>query len=314
MAGNDHSQLSLARTWRLTLAATLRMRSRSATDVPPYFCTTSVTGKLAFHVTAPQRPCEPAPSMIDGWPSSNHAALDRQGTTRESSTMTQRSATSPPIPPSSRSSRPSVANGGMPPGRWRLCTSSTCSASPTSVTARATISDSEKAAPLSGLAVLDVGCGGLLAEPLARWAAPSPRSTRLQPTSTRPGGTPRRPGSRWIQAIGIEALAADGATFDLVIASEVVEHVADVAEFVAAMAAVTRPAGLVVLSTLSRTAASFITAVIGAEYLLGWLPRGTPRLARSSPCRAGPRSARPTGCARSMPAASDTTAHATASS
>ena len=47
-------------TWRLTRAATLRMRSGSATEVPPYFCTTSVTGKLAFRVTAPQRPCEPA--------------------------------------------------------------------------------------------------------------------------------------------------------------------------------------------------------------------------------------------------------------
>jgi 2-polyprenyl-6-hydroxyphenyl methylase/3-demethylubiquinone-9 3-methyltransferase len=70
-------------------------------------------------------------------------------------------------------------------------------------------------------------------------------------------------------------MAAQGARYELVIASEVVEHVSDVGEFVASIAAVTKPGALVVMSTLSRTAASFVKAVIGAEYVLGWLPPGT---------------------------------------
>jgi 2-polyprenyl-6-hydroxyphenyl methylase/3-demethylubiquinone-9 3-methyltransferase len=135
----------------------------------------------------------------------------------------------------------------------------------------------KRPAPLAGLRVLDVGCGGgLLAEPLARLGG---TVTGIDPL----GGNIEA--AAWhaeeagvvveYRAVGVEVLAADGPAFDLVIASEVVEHVADVPEFLAALAAVARPGGLVVLSTLSRTAASFVKAVVGAEYLLGWLPRGT---------------------------------------
>ena len=131
--------------------------------------------------------------------------------------------------------------------------------------------------PLQGLQVLDIGCGGgLLAEPLARLGA---TVTGIDPVAS------SIETARWHAAevgveityepVTIETVAGSGRQFELVVASEVVEHVADVPEFLAALAAVTQRGGLVVLSTLSRTRASLVKAIIGAEYLLGWLPRGT---------------------------------------
>jgi 2-polyprenyl-6-hydroxyphenyl methylase/3-demethylubiquinone-9 3-methyltransferase len=63
--------------------------------------------------------------------------------------------------------------------------------------------------------------------------------------------------------------------FDIVLAMEVVEHVADVELFVDRCAALTKPTGLMVLATLNRTMKSFALAIVGAEYILRWLPRGT---------------------------------------
>ena len=70
-------------------------------------------------------------------------------------------------------------------------------------------------------------------------------------------------------------MARDGGGFDVVLALEVVEHVPDVARFVAACAGALRPGGLLLLSTLNRTLRSFALAIVGAEYVLRWLPRGT---------------------------------------
>jgi 2-polyprenyl-6-hydroxyphenyl methylase / 3-demethylubiquinone-9 3-methyltransferase len=131
--------------------------------------------------------------------------------------------------------------------------------------------------PLAGLEALDIGCGGgLLAEPLARLGA---AVTGIDPVAT------SIEAARWhAEEVGleiayevatVEELEAAGRRFDLVVASEVVEHVPDVPGFLSAMAEVTRPGGLAVLSTLSRTPASFLKAIVGAEYVLGWLPRGT---------------------------------------
>ena len=72
-----------------------------------------------------------------------------------------------------------------------------------------------------------------------------------------------------------EDLAVEGRLFDAVLSLEVVEHVADVGTFVAACCGLVRPGGFVIFATLNRTAKSFAFAIIGAEYLLRWLPRGT---------------------------------------
>lgn len=133
--------------------------------------------------------------------------------------------------------------------------------------------------PLEGLRLLDVGCGGGIAcEPLARLGAevtgidPSPEPVEAARRHAAEAGVEVR-----YEAATLEAVAGSGRRFDLVLALEVVEHAASVPSFLASLAQATRPGGLVVLSTLSRTAASYLGAIVGAEYLLGWLPRGTHR-------------------------------------
>ncbi|HEY4775439.1 MAG TPA: bifunctional 2-polyprenyl-6-hydroxyphenol methylase/3-demethylubiquinol 3-O-methyltransferase UbiG, partial [Xanthobacteraceae bacterium] len=74
-----------------------------------------------------------------------------------------------------------------------------------------------------------------------------------------------------------EALADAGERFDIVLAMEVVEHVADVDLFVERCAEMVKPGGLMIVATLNRTLKSFALAIVGAEYVLGWLPRGTHR-------------------------------------
>jgi 2-polyprenyl-6-hydroxyphenyl methylase / 3-demethylubiquinone-9 3-methyltransferase len=137
--------------------------------------------------------------------------------------------------------------------------------------------DQGKARPFDGLAVLDVGCGGgLLAEPLSRLGA---RVTGID--ASEPGLTVARDHAQAAglaieyRAIAAEALAAEGRVFDMVVASEVIEHVADRALFAASLAALVRPGGVLVLTTLNRTAASLLLGKVAAEYLLGWVPRGT---------------------------------------
>jgi 2-polyprenyl-6-hydroxyphenyl methylase / 3-demethylubiquinone-9 3-methyltransferase len=132
---------------------------------------------------------------------------------------------------------------------------------------------------LAGLRVLDIGCGGgILSEPLARLGArvlgadPSESNIAVAKHHAERAGL-----SIDYRADAAEALAQSGEKFDVVLAMEVVEHVADLGLFVALAAGLVAPGGLLLVATLNRTAKSFALAIVGAEYILRWLPRGTHR-------------------------------------
>jgi 2-polyprenyl-6-hydroxyphenyl methylase / 3-demethylubiquinone-9 3-methyltransferase len=137
--------------------------------------------------------------------------------------------------------------------------------------------DPRSARSLEGITILDVGCGGgVLSEPLARLGA---KVTGLDPAPTNIS-VARLHAERAGVAIDyrnetVEAVVARGETFDMVLAMEVVEHVADVPAFVAACCAAVKPGGLLVMATINRTLRAFALAIVGAEYVLGWLPKGT---------------------------------------
>jgi 2-polyprenyl-6-hydroxyphenyl methylase/3-demethylubiquinone-9 3-methyltransferase len=130
---------------------------------------------------------------------------------------------------------------------------------------------------LKGLRMLDIGCGGgILSEPLARLGAqmvgadPSRENIAVASAHAQESGV-----AVDYRATTAEDLAAAGERFDVVLAMEVVEHVTDVDAFVAACASMVKPGGLMIAATLNRTLKSFALAIVGAEYVLRWLPRGT---------------------------------------
>ncbi|MFG1341720.1 bifunctional 2-polyprenyl-6-hydroxyphenol methylase/3-demethylubiquinol 3-O-methyltransferase UbiG [Xanthobacter autotrophicus] len=139
--------------------------------------------------------------------------------------------------------------------------------------------DARALRPLKGLSILDIGCGGgLLSEPLARMGGqvrgidPAPGNVDIARTHAAASGL-----AVDYEAVTAEELASRGDRFDVVVALEVVEHVADVSLFVRTAGQLVADGGVLVLSTLNRTAKSFALAIVGAEYVLRWLPPGTHR-------------------------------------
>ncbi|MCL6709949.1 bifunctional 2-polyprenyl-6-hydroxyphenol methylase/3-demethylubiquinol 3-O-methyltransferase UbiG [Pseudomonas sp. R2.Fl] len=131
--------------------------------------------------------------------------------------------------------------------------------------------------PLSDLRILDIGCGGgLLSEPIARMGADvlgaDASEKNIGIASTHAAQTGVKVDYR---AVTAEDLAAAGETFDVVLAMEIVEHVADVDFFISTCASMVRPGGLLLMSTINRTLKAAALAIVGAEYVLRWLPRGT---------------------------------------
>lgn len=134
-------------------------------------------------------------------------------------------------------------------------------------------------APFSGLSLLDIGCGGgLVAEPMARLGF---AVTAIDAASANVAAARQHASEAGLEIdyreAAAETLATAGERFDVVLALEVVEHVADVALFLAAAGELVRPAGAFIGSTLNRTPKSFLLGIVGAEYLLRWLPPGTHR-------------------------------------
>ena len=132
-------------------------------------------------------------------------------------------------------------------------------------------------APLEGLSIVDIGCGGgLLCEPLSRLGAnvtgidPSEKNTGIANLHSEQMGLAIN-----YRACDVETLASEGAQFDVVVSMEVLEHVADVPLFVDACAKVLKPGGLFLGATLNRTIKSLALAKVGVEYVLRWLPIGT---------------------------------------
>ncbi len=131
--------------------------------------------------------------------------------------------------------------------------------------------------PFEGLDLLDIGCGGgLLSEPMCRLGA---RVTGVDASANNIKTASVHAAQSGLnvtyRAVTAEDLVAENHGFDVILNMEVVEHVADVPLFLEACAAMLKPGGLMIIATINRTAKALALAIIGAEYVLGWLPRGT---------------------------------------
>ena len=131
--------------------------------------------------------------------------------------------------------------------------------------------------PFSGLRLLDIGCGGgLLSEPMARLGAQvvgadaAARNIPVAQLHAEQSGL-----TIDYRHTTAEDMAAAGERFDVVLNMEVVEHVADPLAYLTACHDLLKPGGLMICSTINRNPKSYLMAIIGAEYVMRWLPKGT---------------------------------------
>jgi 2-polyprenyl-6-hydroxyphenyl methylase / 3-demethylubiquinone-9 3-methyltransferase len=134
-----------------------------------------------------------------------------------------------------------------------------------------------KLRPFKGLRFLDIGCGGgLLSEPMARLGADMVSADASEKNIQVAGIHAKKMGLNIdYRHTSAEDLAQAGEKFDVILNMEVIEHVADVEGFVEACCKLLSPGGLMFVATLNRTPKSYALAIIGAEYILRWLPKGT---------------------------------------
>ncbi len=137
--------------------------------------------------------------------------------------------------------------------------------------------ESSPARPLAGLRILDIGCGGgLICEPLCRMGA---RVTGIDPAKENIEAARAHAEIDDLdisyQALTVEALCKRREEFDAVICLEVIEHVPDPKIFLLECSKLVRPGGMLIVSTLNRTMKSYALAIVAAEYILDWVPRGT---------------------------------------
>jgi len=131
--------------------------------------------------------------------------------------------------------------------------------------------------PFKGLRLLDIGCGGgLLSEPMARLGA------EVVGADAAEGNIPVAQVHAEQQGLSIdyrhttaEALAEAGEQFDVILNMEVVEHVADPLAYLTACQELLKPGGMMICSTINRNPKSYAVAIIGAEHIMRWLPKGT---------------------------------------
>ncbi|QSA97968.1 bifunctional 2-polyprenyl-6-hydroxyphenol methylase/3-demethylubiquinol 3-O-methyltransferase UbiG [Methylococcus sp. EFPC2] len=137
--------------------------------------------------------------------------------------------------------------------------------------------DAGRDAPLHGLRILDIGCGGgILSEAVARLGADVhgvdvvEKNIHVARLHAELSGLPIH-----YETASAEILAGRGDSYDAVLNMEVVEHVAELDVFMSACLRLVKPGGLIFVATLNRTLASWLGAIVMAEYVLRWLPRGT---------------------------------------